>query len=106
MIVKILRPFNAELLPIYRCVGVAVASRFSSIVLDKQGVAVVVPDWSAFLSAVWSAYSECSKTNVGVLLSVPLRVRLLDFGAETRVSYDTRCAGIRYTSLVRYGTAE
>jgi len=104
MNIKIMRPCNGELMPVYRQVGLAAMSRFSSMMLVSDGVVVSVDDWSAFLSAVWSAYAECSRSSLGALMSVPLRVRLLDFEAETWVSYDSECGGIRYKSLVRYGS--
>lgn len=102
MEIKVLRPVNKELMPVFQQVGVCAVLRFSFVVLDWQGVSCVVPDWNVFLLAVWSAYAECSRSSLGALLSLPLRVRLLDYKAETMVSYDAGCGGIRYRSLVRY----
>lgn len=102
MEIKVLRPVNKEMMPVFQQVGISVASHLSSVVLDWQGFLCVVPDWNVFLSAVWSAYAECSRSSLGALLSHPLRVRILEYKAETMVSYDAECGGIRYKSLVRY----
>lgn len=104
MNVKVLRPFNGELLPVYRQIGVAAVSRFSDVILRSDGFVISVADWSAFMSVLWSVYAECSRSSLGSVISTPLCVRLLDFEAETWVSYDAVCGGIRYKYLVRYGS--
>lgn len=103
MEIKVLRPANKQLLPVYQQIGAFALAHFTSVVLDDQGMICVSPDWNIFLSVVWAAYAECSKSSLGALMSLPLRVRLLDYEAETTVSYDADCGGIRYKSLVRYG---
>ena len=103
MNIKLMRPANKNLMPVYQQIGAFALAHFTSVVLDGQGMVCVSPDWNAFLTVVWTAYAECSKSSLGALMSLPLRVRLLDYEAETWVSYDKECGGIRYKSLVRYG---
>lgn len=102
MEIKVLRPANEKLIPVYQQIGAFSLAHFTSVVLDGQGMVCVSPDWNIFLSVVWAAYAECSRSSLGALISMPLRVRLLDYKAETMVSYDADCGGIRYKSLVRY----
>lgn len=103
MVVKVLRPANKELMPVYLKIGAACLSHFTDVILDSQGMICVSPDWNIFLSVVWTAYADCSWSSLGALMSLPLRVRLLEYEAETTVSYDADCGGIRYKALVRYG---
>lgn len=103
MEIKVLRPVNNLLIPVYQQIGAFALAHFTSVVLDDQGMICVSPDWNVFLSVVWAAYAECSRSSLGALISVPIRVRLLEYEAETWVSYDAECGGIRYKSLVRYG---
>lgn len=102
MEIKVLRPANKELMPVYQQVGSFALAHFTSVILDNQGFICVSTDWNIFLSVVWAAYAECSRSSLGALMSLPLRVRLLEYKAETMVSYDADCGGIRYKSLVRY----
>lgn len=104
MEIKLLRPANKEQMPVYQKIGAFALAHFTSVVLDGQGMTCVSPDWNIFLSVVWAAYAECSRSSLGALISVPLRVRLLEYEAETMVSYDADCGGIRYKALVRYGS--
>lgn len=97
-----MRPANIKLMPVYQQIGAFALAHFTSVVLDSQGMVCVSPDWNVFLAVVWAAYAECSQSSLGALMSLPLRVRLLDYKAETAVSYDADCGGIRYKSLVRY----
>lgn len=103
MKIKVLRPANKECLPVYQQIGAFALAHFTTVVLDNQGFICVSTDWNIFLLVVWAAYAECSRSSLGALMSLPLRVRLLDYEAETFVSYDAECGGIRYKSLVRYG---
>lgn len=66
------------------------------------GIVIDVACWEDFLHHLWHSYAVASKTCEGQALSLPLRVRLLDYKAETRVFYDAACGGIRYKSLTRY----
>ena len=104
MEIKVLRPANKKLMPVYQQIGAFALAHFTSVVLDSQGMICVSPDWNVFLSVVWAAYAECSRSSLGALMSLPLRVRLLEYEAETMVSYDADCGGIRYKALVRYGS--
>lgn len=75
------------------------------VTLCSDGYIINMPSWFDFLSLMWHVYADCSRDARGVALTSPLRVRLLDYKAETMVFYDAEVKGIRYKSLVRYGQA-
>lgn len=102
MEINILHPASKDLMPVYQAIARSVLSSTSEIRLINNGFVCSFTEWDEFLRCVWSAYAECSRSNIGALISLPLRVRILDYRAETSLYYSRDFQGITYRSLVRY----
>lgn len=101
-----MKPAVAEYRIVYVAIAHACCDLDINFTLLFNGFVIEIPSWFDFLSIVWHVYADFSRDARGAAILLPTRVRLLDYKAETMVSYDPDCAGIRYKSLYRYGASE